>query len=156
MRKSWIIAAALVFVVALSASAIAISTKNKVPISGKTTLKFDVQPVANENVDMGQAGTSLGDQSITSLLLLQRGERVGRLDAVCSLTNTDPFTQLCHAGLSIDSGQVELMGRISGGSQGGPTRIQLSVVGGTGAYRHSHGNATVDPTGSGLTLVLTP
>ena len=41
MRRSWILAAAIVIVVALSASAIAIS--QKAPITGKTTLRFTLQ-----------------------------------------------------------------------------------------------------------------
>jgi hypothetical protein len=154
MRKSWIIAAALTIVVALSASAFAIS--QRAPIDGKTTLKFTLQGVAGENLDLGQPGESLGDQFVSSSLLLQNGTRVGRIDSVCSITNLDPTTALCHAGLQVDGGQIELMGRASGDGLSGQASIKVSAVGGTGAYRHSHGNATIDTANSVMTLVVTP
>ena len=154
MRRSFILAAAIVTVVALSASAIAIS--QRAPITGKTTLRFTLQGVAGENVDLGQPGESLGDQFVSSSLLMRQGARVGRIDSVCSITNLDPVTALCHAGLQVENGQIEVVGRASGAGLSGQATIKVAVVGGTGAYRHSHGSATVDTTNSILTVVLTP
>jgi hypothetical protein len=155
MGKSWITAAALTIVVALSASAIAIS--QRAPITGKTTLRFNLQGVAGENLDLGQPGESLGDQFVSSSLLLQHGTKVGRLDSVCSITNLDPTTVLCHAGLKVNgSGEIELIGRASGDGLSGQADIKVAVAGGTGAYRHSHGYVVVDTANSIMTLVVTP
>jgi hypothetical protein len=154
MRKIWFIAAGLLLVLTLSVSALAIS--NKKPISHKTTLTFDLQGVAGDNVDVGQAGESLGDEFVSSSLLLKGGTKVGRIDSVCSITNLSPMTTVCHAGLRLDSGQIEIIGRVPGRALSGQANVKVAIVGGTGAYRHSHGVATVNTTDGILTLVLTP
>jgi hypothetical protein len=154
MKKNWIATATLLLIVGLSASAIA--TSNRAPISGKTTLKFTLQGVAGDNIDLGQPGSSLGDEFISSSLLLQHGSKVGRIDSVCVVTNSTPPTTVCQAGLRLDSGQIEVMGRVPGKALSGQADVKIAVVGGTGAYRHAHGVATVDTVNSVLTLVLTP
>lgn len=154
MKKTWIVAGVVLAVLAVSASAIAISSKK--PISHKTTLTFELQGVAGENLDLGVAGESLGDQFVSSSLLLKNSSKVGRIDSVCSITNLSPTTTVCHAGLRLDEGQIELLGRVPGNALSGQANIKIAVAGGTGAYRHSHGFATVDTTDSILTIVLTP
>ena len=72
------------------------------------------------------------------------------------MTNTDPMTTVCHAALRLDGGQIALMGRVPGEALSGEANIKIAVVGGTGAYRHAHGSATVDTVGSIMTLVLIP
>ena len=154
MRKSWLVAIALLLIVCSSASAIAIS--RRALIGERTTLTFDLQGVAGEGIDLGAPGESIGDQFVSSSLLLEGGAEVGRVESVCSMTNTDPMTTVCHAALRLDGGQIALMGRVPGEALSGEANIRIAVIGGTGAYRHAHGSATIDTVGSILTLVLTP
>lgn len=154
MKKTWIVAAVVLALLAISASAIAISSKK--PISHKTTLAFEIQNVAGDNIDLGQPGQSPGDELVSSNLLLDHQSKVGRFEAACTLTNTAPLSTVCQAALRLDSGQVALSGRVPGKAFNGDANVKLAVVGGTGAYRHSHGFATVNTTDSILTLVLTP
>lgn len=154
MRKAWFIAVGVLLALTLSVSALAIS--NKKPISQKTTLTFNMQGVAGDNLDLGQPGESLGDQFVSSSILLKNGTKVGRIDSVCSITNLSPTTTVCHAGLRLDSGQISIFGRVPGKALSGQANVKVAVVGGTGAYRHSHGVATVNTTDGILTLVLTP
>lgn len=154
MRKSPLAAIALVLVVGTSASAIALSAR--APISEKTTLVFGLQGVAGENVDLGTPGESLGDQFVSSSLVVQDDVEVGRIDSLCSLTNTEPLTTICHASMQLEAGQISFMGRVPGEALSGQANIKIAVVGGTGAYRHAHGSATVDTVASIMTLVLIP
>ncbi len=95
----------------------------------------------------------MGDELVSSNLLLKNGTKVGRLESVCTLTNTAPLSTVCEAALRLNSGQITLMGRDPGAALSGQADVKVAIVGGTGAYRHSHGFATVDTTAAKVTLV---
>jgi allene oxide cyclase-like protein len=155
VRMRWLIVATVLLVAGLSASGVAFSSK--APISSTTTLRFKLQAVAGEQIDLGQAGESLGDEFVSSSNVLKQGSKVGRVESVCTITNTAPMTTLCMATLHLRSGQISLMGRVPGNALAGQSPIRVAVVGGTAAYRHSHGSATVQASAtSTMTLVLTP
>ncbi len=156
MHRRWLAIAITVVVAGLSVSTAAVAISNKAPIKSKTTLKFSLQAVAGDNLDLGQPGNSLGDEFVSSNLLLKHGTKVGRLESMCTLTNTSPLSTVCEAALRLNSGQITLMGRVPGAALSGQANVKVAIVGGTGAYRHSHGFATVDTTAAKLTLVLTP
>jgi hypothetical protein len=152
--KGWFVIAAILLVGGLSATAVAMSSKAR--IDSKTTLTFTLQGVTGEEIDLGQSGESIGDEFISSNLLLSNGEEVGSLDSVCTVTNTMPLTTVCDAALRLDSGQITLIGRVPGEALSGEANVRVAVVGGTGAYRHSHGFASIDTTTSAIRVVLTP
>ena len=102
MRKAWFIAVGVLLALTLSVSALAIS--NKKPISQKTTLTFNMQGVAGDNLDLGQPGESLGDQFVSSSILLKNGTKVGRIDSVCSITNLSPDDHGLSRGLAAGLG----------------------------------------------------
>jgi Allene oxide cyclase barrel like domain len=156
MQRKWLVVSITGLIAALTASTAAIAISNKAPIKSKTTLTFALQAVAGDNIDLGQPGQSVGDEFVSSNLLLKKGAKVGRLESVCTLTNTSPLSTVCEAALRLNSGQITLMGRVPGAALSGQADVKVAIVGGTGAYRHSHGYATVDTTAAKVTLVLTP
>lgn len=140
----------------LGAVAAGAISKDK-PIAGPTTLSFVMKNTGSYFNDIGPSGPSLGDQLTSHNLLLQGGKPVGHLGAAC----TDTGSQLvCTAVLWAQGGQIALTGQLLLSVLDGGGNANLAVTGGTGAFRHVHGQATIQGIGSSarshLVLSLTP
>lgn len=127
------------------------------PISGPTTLTFGLKSVASYFNDVNPSGPSIGDQLTSHNLLMKNGKSVGHLGAAC----TDTGSQLvCTAVLWAQGGQISLTGQLLLSVLNGGGNANLAVTGGTGAFRHVHGQASIENIGgsqtSKLVLSLTP
>lgn len=142
-------------VLTASTSAFAGGRGDRRPISTKTVIHLRQQVVDGTNVDVDPPGESLGDQFISSSLLLQHGTRVGRMEATCTVTNLTPGAALCEAAMRLNEGQIALMGRVPMDALMGLQPVKVAVVGGTGAYRNAGGFASFTPTQTNAKLTLT-
>jgi hypothetical protein len=89
--------------------------------------------------------------------LLKGGKSVGHLGASC----TDTGSQLvCTAVMWAQGGQIALTGQLLLSVLNNGGNANLAVTGGTGAFRHVHGQAMIENVGgsasSHLVLSLTP
>jgi hypothetical protein len=155
MKRKQLAVMTAVLVAGLSASA-AMAISSKAPIQSETTLTFKLQAVTGTQLDLGDPGTTLGDELISSNLLLKQGATVGRMESVCTVTSTDPLATVCEVAARLDDGQIALIGRLPGKVFSGEALVKVAIVGGTGAYRHVHGFARVDTTVGEVTFILTP
>ncbi|HEY6568077.1 MAG TPA: hypothetical protein VI341_11235 [Actinomycetota bacterium] len=157
MRRVVPLASCFVLLVA-STSASAGVRGDRRPITTKTVIHLRQQVIDGTSVDVDPPGESLGDQFVSSSLLLQHGTRVGRMEATCTVTNLTPGAALCEAAIRLHKGQVAAMGRLPMGALSGQQPVRVAVVGGTGAYRNAGGFVSVTPTQANakLKLVLLP
>jgi hypothetical protein len=141
----------------LGAAAAAGALSRDKPISGPTTLTYGLKGTGSYFNDVDPSGPSIGDQLTSHNLLLKDGKSVGHLGAAC----TDTGSQLvCTAVLWAQGGQIALTGQLLLSVLNGGGNANLAVTGGTGAFRHVHGQATIENIGgsqtSKLVLTLTP
>ena len=121
------------------------------PISGPTTLTFGLKNTGSYFNDVNPSGPSMGDQLTSHNLLMKGGKSVGHLGAAC----TDTGSQLvCTAVLWAQGGQIALTGQLLLSVLNGGGNANLAVTGGTGAFRHVHGQATIENIGASSKLVL--
>jgi hypothetical protein len=97
-------------------------------------------------IDLGDPGTSLGDQLVFSETLRKDGRDVGMSGGVCSITHAVPpydvVTLQCLVTLSLGRGQITLQGLIEVQSEDDFGPFELAITGGTGKFRGAGGEAT--------------
>jgi hypothetical protein len=171
MRRNLGIAIAIAVVLAL-----ALVVSNFTLAAGSNTAKADdrdhsqtiqltATSFANQDVDVGPSGLSLGDYFVATENLFRQGKKVGTDHAVCTLTRLEPptgtpkrFAAQCLVTLLLPEGQITLQGVRTGSlSAQQPPRFTLAITGGTGAYKTAHGQVRIvdiNATDSRLTLTL--
>lgn len=151
MRRSrWVagLAAAGIVVttaVAISLSATAAPTPAAAPAAAGVgaVLRYDIsfRPQADNYVDLGAPGFSIGDQLVFQDRILDRaGRQVGVQGGVCSITAPleDGFQLHCAGTVSLAGGQIAFQGLVTDAPE-----KRMAVVGGTGRYRTAVGELTV-------------
>ena len=151
MRPSrWIagLAAAAVLAttaVATSLSATAAPTPAPAAAAGGsgTVLRYDIRfrPQADNYVDLGAPGFSIGDQLVFQDRILDRsGRQVGVQGGVCSITAVlaAGFQVHCAGTVSLPGGQIAFQGLVTDAPE-----KRMAVTGGTGRYRTAAGELTV-------------
>ena len=129
------------------------------------TIQLTATSFANQDVDVGPSGLSLGDYFVATENLFRQGNKVGTDHAVCTLTRLAPptgapkrFAAQCLVTLLLPEGQITLQGVRTGSlSAQQPPRFTLAITGGTGAYTTAHGQVRIvdiNATDSRLTLTL--
>jgi hypothetical protein len=114
---------------------------------GKRPLRIVGVESQFEYLDLGAAGTSLGDQFVFSEVLYRRGRDVGESGIVCTLTHTVPpytvSTFHCVGTLSLRRGQITLQALIELQEPATSEPFTAAVTGGTGAYRGASGEVRI-------------
>jgi hypothetical protein len=132
------IAAAAVGAVALTTG----TASARTPASGTFTVR--AHHGGDTNIDLGKPGFSAGDQDLFHTSLTRNGRQVGRLTGSCTTISVTASNddQLCEFDLTFGTSQIATSGAVRAG-QAGPGTFRLPIVGGTGRYRHAHGQITV-------------
>ncbi len=157
MRNRILIGLVTGAVLVAGASAGALASRPKAPITGPQTLRFTLVQTSIGMLDIDPPGTSTGDQVTTNNRLRRNGENVGRVGSTCSMTVPQ---LICVGVVRLPRGQIVVTGQLrknvlTGSSDG----YRLAVTGGTGAYQHVHGTVLIEPLPSGnqrMTLSLSP
>lgn len=110
------------------------------------TIRLMAESVSATEVDLGEAGFSTGDQLVFSDDLFWRGELVGSLDGVCTVTRLDEAaeteTDLCVVTATLPKGQISVQGAIMFDADF-DGRLKLGITGGTGRYDDAAGEVKV-------------
>jgi hypothetical protein len=145
-RRAVVIALLLMLVAVTVASVSAAPATSSANAGSVETLRLTARSVQEAQLDLGPAGESLGDQLVFTEDLFRRGQEVGTLGGVCTVTGLEPAVSItfqCLATASLPAGQITVQGLVtfSPETEGQPFRI--AITGGTGAYRTAHGQVTV-------------
>jgi hypothetical protein len=93
-------------------------------------------------VDVGEKGTSLGDEFIFHDVLKHAGEKVGHDGGVCTVTSVRGPESQCLVTGYLSGGQITLQG-LSKDTGKLPVEFVFAVTGGTGQYQGASGEAHV-------------
>jgi hypothetical protein len=107
-------------------------------------ITFGVDAVTTEQnfVDVGSAGTSLGDQIVFTGQLLKGDTEVGHQAGVCTVTSVARNEAQCIATYSFPGGQITGQALIS---LGNPAPYAGAITGGSGKYQGAEGEVRVQP-----------
>jgi hypothetical protein len=116
-----------------------------------TTLRFYGPTVQLKLIDAGDAGFSLGDQSVFSddLLTARNGNRVGFDGGVCTVVrvedaSTQTGTLQCLVSYSLSGGQITTQ-HLSKTANLAPSGTETgAITGGTGRYRTARGSVKIE------------
>lgn len=139
-------------VAATSAAATSIAASS----TSSVVLHLTEHRVQESQLDLGPKGPSAGDELLLAGVLTAPGGRTAGEDSgVCTVTAFDQHRQdaVCSVALQLTGGQLLISGQESLSS----TNQLFAITGGTGAYRHAHGQLTVrqtNPTTRQVTIDL--
>lgn len=140
MKRSAIVAVAMVVVVGLVGAGLAIAAQRG-GIAEPQTMSFAVGGGHADTADVGPSGDSPGDTFFAQgkLFNFPLTKQVGRLNSACELENVTPRWNHCTATVLLPDGTVELSARFVWTD----TRpgYSLAVIGGTGSYDNVVGQA---------------
>jgi hypothetical protein len=140
---------AVLAAVALAAASVGLASANSSDGTGRTFTVFS-KTVQFAAIDLGDTGTSLGDEFVFSddLFTERGGDNVGTDGGVCTLVRRDESsmtdTVQCAVTFSFKGGQIATQALLTlenghfTGSQTGP------VTGGSGEFRGATGEVTVE------------
>jgi hypothetical protein len=113
---------------------------------GQRTLRLTATENQFAFLDLGDTGTSVGDQFVFSEVLSRRGQDVGDSGATCTITELasyDTVTSNCVGTLRLRGGQITVQGLVTFQGEDDPDRFTIAITGGTGAYRGASGEMDV-------------
>lgn len=93
-------------------------------------------------IDLGAAGSSLGDEIVFTGKLLRGGHQVGHQGAVCTTVSLQRQEAQCIATYSFRGGQITAQSLVILGSA---TPYAVAITGGTGGYEGAEGEVHVLP-----------
>lgn len=93
-------------------------------------------------IDLGAAGSSLGDEIVFSGPLMQGGQQIGHQGAVCTTVSLQRQEAQCTATYSFGGGQITAQSLIILNS---PAPYEVAITGGTGKYEGATGQIHVLP-----------
>jgi hypothetical protein len=142
MRRIAVLAGAVILVVGMIGAGLAVASRRS-GIVRHQVLRFAVQLVNEDTVDVGASGDSPGDTFFgqSELRNFDLTKQLGRYASACVLENVDTRLNHCTATASVSNGKVELSGRFPFSDT--LQAFRLAVVGGSGAYENVVGQATV-------------
>jgi hypothetical protein len=117
----------------------------------RMTFRVDAVTTEQQVLDLGAAGTSLGDQIVFTGRLLQGDTEVGHQGGVCTVTSVERNEAQCVATYSLRGGQVTGQALVR---LGDPAPYAVPVTGGSGKYQGAEGEVRVQPV-SGTSGILT-
>jgi hypothetical protein len=121
-------------------------------VRGRRMMSFQLHAtIAADVIDVGDPGTSVGDEVITSGRVLQRWvDEVGFFGQVCTATQ-ESFRRVICSTTVVLSGRGRLV--LEGTARTQTTRRVEAVTGGTGEFRNARGQAWVTPISAATTKV---
>jgi hypothetical protein len=137
-----LIAAALVAAALIASPSQASHKHETLTLTGKT--------LANEQIDVGEPGPSLGDMNVITEDVYRKGKRVGTSDIACTVVRIQmpKFAAQCFNTTTLPGGQITAQGIVTSDQIEQAPFVQ-AVTGGTGAYAGAEGELTVDEAGDG-------
>ena len=117
-------------------------------VGGGDELELEAPRTAEERLDLGASGPSLGDLVVFSGPLIDGGDEAGRLDGECRVTSRpgdeDEERWRCAmtATIGADNGENEL--QLAAVRRALADEVRFSVTGGSGEYAGARGEAVVD------------
>jgi allene oxide cyclase-like protein len=111
-----------------------------------TVLHLVHRRVQTTDLDLGEKGSSQGDQMVFADDVFRKGKKVGTAGGACTATRVTPsaIQYLCQASVRLPEGQ--LSGQLLASTS--QTTLTYAIIGGTGAYRDVGGYARVPNTQS--------
>ncbi|WP_279330700.1 hypothetical protein [Streptomyces sp. OS603R] len=107
-------------------------------------IRVDARLYVGEELDLGAAGRTVGDQFVFSgdLASAEAGEErvVGSIGGFCVITDLERNAGQCASTAVLPEGQITVQGRQAGIPVPGP--VVNAITAGTGAFRRSHGQVT--------------
>jgi hypothetical protein len=116
--------------------------------SSRTSIALYEHDTQQATIDLGSTGPGPGDVFVFAGDLFDRkgGKLVGHAAGNCTTTSGDtanPEEMLCTLTFSLSRGQIASQGLFASAALFGGKTLPFAVTGGTGAYRDTRGDATV-------------
>ncbi|WP_406310686.1 allene oxide cyclase barrel-like domain-containing protein [Streptomyces sp. NBC_00623] len=97
-----------------------------------------------EDLDLGRAGISPGDQRVIHEDLYRDGEKVGDHSVVCTYTHVNPAALQCLGTFSLPEGQFAAQALLH---LPAPSYVDVGITGGSGDYSNARGFVRTVPAG---------
>ena len=108
------------------------------------TLSFQGKDASGQLIDIGAEGLSPGDLVVIKSTLVSKGKEVGRVDSICTMTQTPPRAR-CSATSVLPEGDISTAGILLN-----PTQPHTeAITGGTGRYKRARGTSRITPVETG-------
>ncbi|WP_344629825.1 hypothetical protein [Streptomyces glaucosporus] len=108
------------------------------------TIRVEARLRVGEELDLGAAGRSVGDQFVFSGNLVSTGgpedRLVGRFGGFCVITDLERNAGQCSSTAVLPEGQITVQGEQAGIPVPGP--VVNAITGGTGEFREARGQVT--------------
>jgi hypothetical protein len=142
MNRLLLLAAAVVAAALIASPTQASHKYDVLTLTGKT--------LANEQIDVGKPGPSLGDMNVITEDVYRKGKRVGTSDIACTVVRIQrpKLAAQCHNTTTLPGGQITAQGIVTSDQIEQAPFVQ-AITGGTGAYEGAEGELTVDEAGDG-------
>jgi hypothetical protein len=138
MPRNVVLVVAAVVVVAVGAAGAALAAGGA-PRSDGRTLQFTIEFSDFFLLDLGEQGSSKGDQLIQDDRLLNAsGDEVGHDGLACTVTDPSQPEAACQGSFSLPAGQISVQ------FLNAPPPIKIgAITGGTGRYRSARGQIKI-------------
>jgi hypothetical protein len=129
-------------------AAVAIAQPSEASHYGPKDFTLTGQSLANEQVDVGEPGPSLGDMNVITEDVYKNGKRVGTSDIQCTIVRLQmpKFEAQCFNTTTLPGGQITAQGIVTS-DQLEKVPFDQAITGGTGVYKGVAGQLTVDEAG---------
>ena len=129
-------------------AAVVIAQPSEASHYGPKDFSLTGQALADEKVDIGTPGPSLGDMNVITEDVYKNGKRVGTSDISCTVVRIQmpKFAAECFNTTRLADGQITAQGIVTSDELEKVPFVQ-AITGGTGAYKGVTGELTVDEAG---------
>ncbi len=129
-------------------AAVVIAQPSEASHYGPKDFTLTGQTLANEQIDVGKPGPSLGDMNVITEDVYMNGKRVGTSDISCTVVRIQmpKFAVQCFNTTTLPGGQITAQGVVTSDEIEKVPFFQ-AVTGGTGAYKGVTGELKVDEAG---------
>jgi hypothetical protein len=143
MRRSW---KALTISAAVLLVTFGFRTLASASNDDTTVLHLVHERVETTELDLGETGSSQGDQTVFADDVFREGKKVGTAAGVCTATRVTRAAIQYHCQASIRLPEGQLSGQLLASTS--QRTLTYAITGGTGAYRDAGGYARVPNTQS--------
>ncbi|WP_328884902.1 allene oxide cyclase barrel-like domain-containing protein [Streptomyces sp. NBC_00316] len=108
------------------------------------TFELTGKQTSLEDLDLGRAGISPGDQRVIHEDLYRDGKKAGDHSVVCTYTHVDPAALQCLGTFSLPEGQIAAQALLH---LPAPSYVDVAITGGSGDYHNARGFVRTVPAG---------